>query len=934
MGVKGKNVLGPISEILYRPSPPGQPEALDREGSVLSRLAYVKVENDALLLRWDAPVTDGGSPITGYLIERCEGEGSVWVRVNLVPIRDTEYAVANMTGGKEYRFRVTAENAVGSSDPSPSSEPVSISTDQEATEPHFLRELRDAVTVEGQQVEFSCDIIGTPRPDITWFKDGFEVYDTRRFGFVVEGDRYTLVLRAARLTDEGDIRVRATNRAGAASSQATFTVQAPPKINLPALYEQGLIFDTDELIRLRIPYTGRPQPQASWTHNGKQVEDGERHAVDVSEKHVTLKIGGASRTDKGLYTLKLSNPQGKDDASFFVTVTDRPDPPSAPTVTDLSGTALTLRWDPPREDGGCRISNYIVEYFRVGWDVWLKATSSRITWLQLTDLIVGSEYRFRIKAENAYGVSEAGGESQQVLIEEAQSTEGSFEYETIKAAAASGFSVPKEIVTLLQGESYSFDMSSSEESFDAGSFDAGEVPITSRTRFLSQGTSDEQAPSVAASEGERGQSFDIGSSVERGHSFEMGSSLERGASHDMQYSLDRSPSFDSEIKRNKSDALQWGVADESSHSESLGKEVSIEITDSDDLPVSAKYNLAASIEHSSSYEDERLLSAAEYLGGPAGGPLDLGSSAGEFMDLGSSFESMEPPKVPARSPRRGSPRSPSQQPSPFPGEAGGAPPRITLREEGEMAPTPPPRSQRLGSRASVGTDSSLTDDTPPYHVRGVEGGCELAPTPPPRSRRSGSKTSTASEISALELEGACELAPTPPPRSRRTGSSTSITSESSSLAPTPPPRSRRTGSSTSITSESSSLGDVEMVEAADSPMAPPRSRRAASRASQVSQASTVTSETQWEPEPFACATPPPSDVADIANAQAAPFSTPSSDDFDVPHNVCCGDQCARPLSATLAPHVCLCRAVVAERRGGCVSWCASSCRVMATPLLV
>lgn len=49
-------------------------------------------------------------------------------------------------------FRVTAENAVGCSEPSPPSEPVSISTDQEATEPHFLRELRDAVAVEGQKV--------------------------------------------------------------------------------------------------------------------------------------------------------------------------------------------------------------------------------------------------------------------------------------------------------------------------------------------------------------------------------------------------------------------------------------------------------------------------------------------------------------------------------------------------------------------------------------------------------------------------------------------------------------------------------------------------------------------------------------------------------------------------------------------------------------
>lgn len=52
-----------------------------------------------------------------------------------------------------------------------------------------------------------------------------------------------------------------------------------------------------------------------------QVEAGERHTMDVSDKHATLKIAGASRTDKGLYTLKLANPQGRDDASFFVTVT-------------------------------------------------------------------------------------------------------------------------------------------------------------------------------------------------------------------------------------------------------------------------------------------------------------------------------------------------------------------------------------------------------------------------------------------------------------------------------------------------------------------------------------------------------------------------------------------------------------------------------------
>ena len=50
---------------------------------------------------------------------------------------------------------------MGSSDPSPPSESVSISTDQEATEPHFLRELRDAVAIEGHKVGELCSALNT-----------------------------------------------------------------------------------------------------------------------------------------------------------------------------------------------------------------------------------------------------------------------------------------------------------------------------------------------------------------------------------------------------------------------------------------------------------------------------------------------------------------------------------------------------------------------------------------------------------------------------------------------------------------------------------------------------------------------------------------------------------------------------------------------------
>ncbi|KAK8746930.1 hypothetical protein OTU49_016903, partial [Cherax quadricarinatus] len=823
-----------------RPSAPGKPQAVDREGSALSRLAYIKVANDALLLRWDAPHTDGGSPITGYILERSEGLGEMWVRVNLVPIKETEFAVANLVGGREYRFRVSAENAVGISEPSLSSEVVSISTDQEATEPHFLKELRDAIAVENQRVEFSVDIIGTPPPDITWYNNGFEVYDTRRFEFKVEGDRYTLVLKEAKLTDEGDIRVRATNRVGVASSQAALTVQAPPHIKLPAQYEQGLIFDTDELIRLRVPYTGRPQPHASWTHNGKQVEGDERHAVDVSEKYATLKIAGAYRMDKGMYTIKLSNPQGEDTASFFVTVTDRPGPPSVPTITDLSGTSVTLRWDSPQDDGGCRISNYLVEYFRVGWDVWLKAASSRITWTQLSDLIVGSEYRFRIKAENAYGVSEPGEESDQILIEDAKSPTGSFEYETYKSTTSVGSSLPKDSTTLVKGDSSSFEYGDSGESSTVASFDGGELSVNKLRRIgqvsseevdssltsssgaqepsLDLGSSSEKPPSFdyessrgpsfdVVSSVERGPSFEVGSSVDRGPSFEVGSSVERGSSYEVRSSMERGPSYDVEYSRSKYGSLQTSSSAEH-ESEPLDKEISVEITGSDGrpmsyLPVGGSYELASSMDRGDSYE-ERNLAVSDYI--------RSGGSAGESMDLGGSLDGEEPPMPPPRIPRREG-RSPAI-PSPASPEG--------MAEAQDTVPTPPPRSRRPGSRTSIGSESSaLGVDVSSFCSMGAEGGHDVAPTPPPRSRRSGSRASTVTESSAqgvddvssfcsMGAEGGRDVVPTPPVRSRRSSSRASIVTESSALGadmvppsyilapegecvsvPTPPPRRRR-----------------------------------------------------------------------------------------------------------------------------------------------
>ena len=49
----------------------------------------------------------------------------------------------------------------------------------------------------------------------------------------------------------------------------------------------------------------------------------------------------------------------------LVSLLDRPTPPGRPDVRADGGNSVMLSWTEPDDDGGCKIGNYIVEYYRV-----------------------------------------------------------------------------------------------------------------------------------------------------------------------------------------------------------------------------------------------------------------------------------------------------------------------------------------------------------------------------------------------------------------------------------------------------------------------------------------------------------------------------------------------------------------------------------------
>lgn len=73
-----------------------------------------------------------------------------------------------------------------------------------------------------------------------------------------------------------------------------------------------------------------------------------------------------------------------------------------------TSSTVTLTWKPPMYDGGAKIMGYILEKQQKGEDKWERCNDFLVPVLSYTvrKLTEGKSYAFRVRAENAAGVSE------------------------------------------------------------------------------------------------------------------------------------------------------------------------------------------------------------------------------------------------------------------------------------------------------------------------------------------------------------------------------------------------------------------------------------------------------------------------------------------------------------------------------------------------
>lgn len=85
-----------------------------------------EVGGDFVNLSWERPTSDGGSRIQGYWIDKHEIGSDTWTRVNLAICITTQINISNLIEGRQYEFRVYAQNEAGLSLPSSASRSVNV----------------------------------------------------------------------------------------------------------------------------------------------------------------------------------------------------------------------------------------------------------------------------------------------------------------------------------------------------------------------------------------------------------------------------------------------------------------------------------------------------------------------------------------------------------------------------------------------------------------------------------------------------------------------------------------------------------------------------------------------------------------------------------------------------------------------------------------
>uniref|UniRef100_A0A8C8ZZG3 Myomesin-1 n=1 Tax=Prolemur simus TaxID=1328070 RepID=A0A8C8ZZG3_PROSS len=417
------------------------------EGAPAAPLDVVCLEanKDYIIISWKQPAVDGGSPILGYFIDKCEVGTDSWSQCNDTPVKFARFPVTGLIEGRSYIFRVRAVNKTGISLPSRVSEPVAaldpaekarlksrpsapwtgqiIVTEEEPSEGIVPGPPRDLSVTEATR---SYVVLSWKPPGqrghegIMYFVEkceaGTENWQRVNTELPVKSPRFALFDLA-----EGKsycFRVRCSNSAGVGEpSEATEVTVVGDKLDIPKA--PGKIIpsrNTDTSVVVTWEESKDAKELVGYYIESSVVGSGKWEPCNNNPvKGSRFTCHGLVTGQSYIFRVRAVNAAGLSEYSQDSEAIEvkaaiaAPSPPYGITCLESCRDSMVLGWKQPDNTGGAEITGYYVNYREVIGGVpgkWREANIKAVNdeAYKISDLKENMVYQFQVAAMNIAGL--------------------------------------------------------------------------------------------------------------------------------------------------------------------------------------------------------------------------------------------------------------------------------------------------------------------------------------------------------------------------------------------------------------------------------------------------------------------------------------------------------------------------------------------------
>ncbi|XP_025423040.1 obscurin isoform X6 [Sipha flava] len=307
--------------------------------------------------------------------------------------------------------------------------------------PVFTQRFSHNKQLLSRDAKFHARVTGVPSPSIVWHKNGHQLTNGTKYKIKRDGEICSITVCDIDIDDAGLYSCIATNRDGTATCEAQLAI-APRIIDESRKQEppsfMKKIGDCEVFDGMTAKFTacatGWPEPEYEWFLDTNRLYETERIRMEKEDSGLLrLKILHADPLiDSGRYKLRIYNPHGeayceasiifdngldsrskrpvgelyKDYDRYRATGAHLP-LPDPPTIIRMTDKRLTLSWKPSLPITPRTPVTYLVEMEEQPKGEWSTVRAGiRGCVCDVHNLIPFRDYKFRVRVENNYGISD------------------------------------------------------------------------------------------------------------------------------------------------------------------------------------------------------------------------------------------------------------------------------------------------------------------------------------------------------------------------------------------------------------------------------------------------------------------------------------------------------------------------------------------------